>query len=116
MKNLQILILVFGLVVFTNAQNAILSGTIYDQSGAVIPNAEVILKSKRGKIYTSRTNEEGIYEFEVLEGLYSIEIKKNSFKIFKIKNYFVSPSFKGKMIFDVTLIVTGEVSDRNGFF
>lgn len=62
MKFLQILVLILGLVTLANAQKSILSGTIYDQDGAIIPNAEVKLKNKKNKIYKAKTSDDGVYE------------------------------------------------------
>ncbi len=116
MKFLQILVLILGLVTLANAQKSILSGTIYDQDGAIIPNAEVKLKNKKNKIYKAKTSADGVYEIELPKGFYSIEVTSNNFKIFRVKKYFISPVFKGKMFCDIALNPIGEVSDKNGFF
>jgi len=50
MKVLQILVLIFGLVILANAQNSVLSGTVYDQDGSVIPNAKTKLKDRKIKV------------------------------------------------------------------
>lgn len=110
MKIFYVLVLIFGLVVFVNAQTisqyaekSQLSGTVTDAMSAVIQNSRVIIRDKTGKIFETITNEDGVYKIELNEGNYSIEFSATGFKTFKIENYKVS--FKGKMMFDVSLDV-----------
>lgn len=108
MKFLQILILLFGLTIFANAQKAILSGTVYDMNGAVIPNTKVVAQNKSGKLFETRTDENGIYNLELLPDIYNIEISRGGFAAIKLNNYRVPQAFDGKMNFDVSLSVVGD--------
>ncbi len=51
-----------------------MNGTITDKWGALIPNAKVEAKSFDGKIIVTRTNDDGHYQLELIEGEYDIEI------------------------------------------
>lgn len=104
MKVLQIIILSLGLTVFVNGQNAILIGNIYDQNGALIPDAVVEAKSKDGREYTTKTNDEGQYEIKLPFGLYDLVFSANLFENYAIKKYkVVSFNNLGKMFLDVSL-------------
>ena len=99
MRFLQILVLIFALLIVANAQKAVLNGTVTDTMGAVIPNAEVKAKNLEGKIISARTNEDGRYQLELLEGEYNIEVTSTPFDKFSVSNYWVT----FKMLLDVAL-------------
>lgn len=61
-------------------------GTIRDEFGAVIPSAEVEGKSSNGKKFKTSTNENGEFEIEVIDGIYNILIKAESYKKAVLKN------------------------------
>lgn len=88
----------------TSDTNTVLTGTIYDQQGAVIPNVEIYLKNEKGKEYKVKTNNEGIYIIKIPAGVYDVEFQHNFFKSYKVKKYLISPSYKGKVFFDVSLV------------
>ena len=58
-------------------QQAALSGTVQDTSGAVLPGASVKLTSKaQGTVREILTNEAGVYQFSFLPpGAYDLEIR-----------------------------------------
>jgi hypothetical protein len=60
-------------------------GTVYDSSGATVPNAKVIATGKAtGLLREAETNAEGGYRIVLLPpGLYSVEVKQSGFKAFK---------------------------------
>ena len=66
MKFFQVLVLIFGLGVFTNAQKAILSGTVTDKFGSVIPGAKVFALNEKGEKFETITNAEGNYVLNLL--------------------------------------------------
>ncbi|MEP6903933.1 MAG: carboxypeptidase-like regulatory domain-containing protein [Actinomycetota bacterium] len=110
MKIMQILVLVFGLFVVVNAQNVSerleksnLSGTVFDETGAVITQTKVAFTSKTGKVFNTVTNQDGIYQIELNEGNYLIEFYKEGFKPYKFENYKLA--FRSKMQLDVSLDV-----------
>lgn len=115
MKVLQILVLMCGLVVSLNAQKSILSGTIYDASGAVIPKIKVTAVNENGKNFETETNNEGIYElslvYNTLDSANSkiakyeiiVDIENRGFEKFVLKDFKFAPSYKGKMNIDIAL-------------
>ncbi len=103
MRVLQVLAFILGFVIFADAQEAILSGTVTDTIGSVIPNAKVEAKNLEGKIISARTNEVGAYQLELIEGEYSIEITLTPFEKFSVSNYWILH----KMQLDVALQCKG---------
>jgi hypothetical protein len=122
MKVLQILVLIFGLIVFANAQTtekAVLSGTVYDVNGAVIPGVNVVFVNQNGKRFETTTDKNGDYwyylpvsKYESASGselnetakLIKYEIVFNDsrysgFQKFAIKDFILS----GKMQLDIVL-------------
>jgi hypothetical protein len=88
-KSLPTLAAVLGVVILTlvslsMAQNIVtggISGTVTDQSGAVISSATVNLKSKStGEAQTTVTSSAGLYNFPLLKpGTYSVSISQSGF-------------------------------------
>src|SRR5579863_3302623 len=67
------------------AQNIVtgaVSGTVTDPSGAVVPNAKVVLKSKStGETQASTTGSSGLYTFPLLKpGSYTVNISQSGFR------------------------------------
>lgn len=87
MKILQILVLIFGLIVSINAQNAALSGAITDEFGAFIPDVKIEAKGIDSKIISTRTKDNGSYLLYLPKGSYQIEVTKPPFQKFSISNY-----------------------------
>jgi len=86
-----------------------LSGRVFDQSGAIIPETKVVLTSAGGERFEIYTNEQGIYEIDVSPGTFSIEfeyLKHKGWEKFKIEKYEI-PSIE-KITLDVTLRVNKE--------
>ncbi len=72
---------------------ASVSGIIADISGAIIPNAQIILRDAKSKKYRRTTsNEEGFYEFKtVAASVYEIEVKATKrFRQYLNKNVKIS--------------------------
>ncbi len=117
MKFLQILVLILGLVVLANAQKAILSGTVYDANGAVIPKTRVIATNEAGECFETLANDEGTDSLNLPFNDYSsrkssnfkitkYEIRvnrENGFDKFVLKDFMFVPSSKGKMNLDISL-------------
>lgn len=108
MKILKALFLVFCLTIFANAQKATLTGTVYDQQGAVIPGTLVKILDKNKKEYLAKSNDEGIYQIDLPANIYSIEVTADGFEKFKINQYRIVLSYKGKQVFDFGL--TGKMT------
>jgi len=89
MKKSLYLSLVALAILLLNAGNALaqatasgtIEGTIFDQSQAVIPAAEVVITSKAtGDMRTATTNESGNYRFDLLAaGAYAVKVSKQGF-------------------------------------
>jgi len=62
--------------------NASLSGTVLDTTGAIVPGATVKLTShEQGTVRTSQSNEAGVYQFSFLPaGVYDIDVTVPGFK------------------------------------
>lgn len=61
--------------------NASISGTVSDQSGAVVPNAQITLRdTKSSAIRNTSSTDKGFYEFKNVEkSVYEIEVKATGF-------------------------------------
>src|SRR5260370_28492549 len=72
----------FACVVVGQTETATVSGLITDETGAVVPGAEVKLQSvDRGTVGTAITNDAGIYVFaSVHPGQYQVTVHKPGFK------------------------------------
>ena len=110
MKILQVLILIFVIAVSVNAQKAVLSGTVTDDMGALIPQGKIDLIDETGKKFSALTNDEGEYKIQIDEGTYKIEVEFSPFQKFVIFEYRITPS--GKMRLDVALICDVECRKR----
>ena len=76
-------------VFMANAQeNAELTGSVTDPSGAVVANAKVTLtNSATGEVRTGTTNGAGLYDFPALHiGSYSMKVEVPSFKTYEKTN------------------------------
>ncbi len=119
MKILQILVLIVCSTVFANAQKAILTGTLYDAGGAVIPKAKVTAVNEKGETFVTETNDEGIYSLSLSYNNYDSKTASVNFKISKyeiivdlenrgfekriIKDFKFIPAYSEKMLFDIAL-------------
>ena len=115
MKFLCALVLIFGLSVIANAQKTLLSGTVYDQEGAVIFGTKITLTNKDGKKFEVLANDEGIYKIIVRAGTYLIEVihpHNQAWEKFSIENYELPPI--PKMNLDLTLRVSEEYTKKYG--
>lgn len=70
------------LVSAQTASSGLVSGTVYDKSGAVVPGATVELKAPAtNTIYTQTTGTDGQYLFSTVKpGLYRVTVRKDGFK------------------------------------
>jgi hypothetical protein len=89
MKRLLILIVAVSVVTLAlpswaqTTTTGELSGTVTDPSGAVVPKADVNLKSlDTGSIAKTKTNQDGLYKFAYLQpGNYSVTVTQPGFQI-----------------------------------
>jgi hypothetical protein len=83
----------------------VLSGTVYDELGAVIANAKITVRGPDGNDKLIKTNDDGVFEIKLIAGNYSIQAESPGFQVFKIEKYRIVPSYKGKLNLDVVLEV-----------
>jgi Carboxypeptidase regulatory-like domain len=78
----------FGSALLSLAQTASIQGTVFDKAGAVVNGAEVVVRNvATGQTRTTTSSGTGFYSLTTLPvGAYQIEIKKESFKGFKVQN------------------------------
>jgi Carboxypeptidase regulatory-like domain len=85
---LLMVVFVAGSALLTFAQTASIQGTVFDRAGAVVTGAEVMVTNVgTGQVRTATSSGTGFYSITTLPvGSYQIEIKKVSFKGFKVQN------------------------------
>lgn len=119
MKILQVLVLIFGLTVFANAQKADLSGKVYDAVGALIVNAKITAINEKGEKFISKTDNNGKYILSLPFNQYDPKSSSAAFKVAKyeieidgshlgfekvnLKDFKFVPSFEGQMNLDFAL-------------
>src|SRR5262249_52247500 len=81
------------------------TGTVTDPSGAVIPDASVVLKNKETvATRDTKTNAVGIYRFDAVDlGLYSITVKVPGFKQAVLENIEIQANRTASFDFQVEL-------------
>lgn len=84
MKVLQILVLIFGLSIFTIAQDKeklfVLSGIVYDAEKSLVPVTEITAKNKDGRKFQTFSNEKGVYRISIPFREYTVAFRKDGFK------------------------------------
>ena len=65
-----------------------ISGSVHDQTGAVIPGATITVKNERtGEERTASTNTEGLYQVTALRpSLYTVKVTAQNFAPFEVRN------------------------------
>lgn len=104
----------FKLTKNDSATQTILSGTTYDDSGAVIVYATVKFRGSDNIEQVTKTDEEGAFEIKLKAGNYFIQFEALGFQLLKIEKYRIAPSYKGRQILDVVL-ESGENSEPCGY-
>jgi len=82
MSGLMLLALLAGLTAFAQAPTGIITGTITDESGAVIPNANIVITHKAtGSVRTVAASTAGLFTAPALPaGLYEVRVELSGFK------------------------------------
>ena len=80
-----VLLLSFGGIRAFAQENAVLTGTISDPTGAVVPNATVtIINILNSETHTAKANGAGIYQFSDLNsGTYTLKVSSSGFKVYE---------------------------------
>src|ERR1035438_6161450 len=78
----MLLALLAGIATFAQAPTGIITGTIADESGAVIPNATIVITNKdTGSARTVTANAEGLFSAPALPaGIYEVRVELPGFK------------------------------------
>lgn len=86
-----------------SAQNIKLTGTVYDPGGALVASAQIKTVDEKGHALVGSSNSEGVFEINLIPGLYSIEVSGPGFLTIKQREYLVVNSTNGKMSIDFVL-------------
>jgi len=91
-----------------------LTGTVYDQTGAVVPNARVTLKNQAsGVVRETTSNEVGYFTFaSIIPGTYALRVEVEGFKAWERPDIVMNPGDK-RHVSDINLevgIVATEVT------
>ena len=86
-------------------KKVVLSGTVYDINGAVIPFSHVLAQSPAGKEYRATTNGEGVYKIELPADIYAIKVEAHGFCPSRVSFFRVRNSPSGATPLDVVLDV-----------
>lgn len=85
------------------SQNIKLTGTIFAPNGAIVPSGQIRVVHEKGQSTVSSSNTEGIFELDLIPGLYSIEVSGKGFLTVKHNEFLVVNSTTGKMSIDFVL-------------
>ncbi|MBS1797475.1 MAG: carboxypeptidase regulatory-like domain-containing protein [Acidobacteria bacterium] len=92
----------------TVREQSVLSGTICDWQGAVLPGAEITLYKGKIPIIKTVSDITGEFTFSALTpDIYSLEAKAQGFKTYKVKNIRINDREQSRL--NINLIVDGEV-------
>jgi hypothetical protein len=107
---LLIMMMCASFTVFGQSDSAQISGYVKDSTGAVIPNAKVVAKSKSQSVERSAvTNDQGYYVISnVPPDLYTISVEQPGFKRFTLSEKKIDPSIAASV--DIIMEV-GQVSE-----
>lgn len=88
MKTIVLLVLAAPFLLLAQVDQATLVGTVADASGALIPDAEIVLTSiGSGVPVRTQTNAAGIYRLPYLKaGSYKLSVTKTGFKLARVDN------------------------------
>jgi hypothetical protein len=84
LRGVALLVVLFAARAWAEPAGAVVSGTVFDSSGAVIPGANVLLKKDDGiSVASSVADGQGAFSFETLpSGRYVVEVQRPGFKTF----------------------------------
>ncbi len=90
--------------------NVILSGSVLDPDGAVIPNAQVTaLNVKTGVLTTVTTNDAGVYVFASLQpGLYQLKAEARNFRMYELNDVTLEVGARIDINFSLVLLANAE--------
>src|SRR5437868_12929994 len=65
----------------------ILSGVVYDPSGAVVANTKITVRTTNNRTIQTVSNSEGIFDLKLSPASYQIEFESPGFKRLRLSNY-----------------------------
>ena len=89
-------------------KKVLLTGTVYDTNGSVIPFSHVLAENSAGKEYRATTNDEGVYKIELPIDIYAIKVDAPGFCPSRVRFFRVR-----KALFDTPLDVVLEVAEAD---
>jgi hypothetical protein len=92
--------------------SGVITGTVKDSAGAVIPNAEVrLVNQQTGAAQSTRTNEAGLFVFpSLLPGTYRVEVSAPGFRLHQVRDIGLTMNERrslGEIVLEV-----GQVQER----
>ena len=108
----SLLLLACGALVYSQNISGMLSGTVKDPAGSVIPNAPVTLTNQAtGVAQKTASNEAGLFVFSsVLPGTYAVEISASGFRSHHVRDIAVTANER-RSLGDVVLQV-GQLTEK----
>src|ERR1051326_2808524 len=99
-----VLLLSLQLTLFAQSDLGTISGFVRDQSGAIIPNAKVIVRNQSGIERAVNTNDSGFYIItNIPAGFYTLNVEAPGFQKYQSNNNKLDPSTR--LSIDVPLTV-----------
>jgi len=86
-------------------KNVVLTGTVYDTNGSVIPFSHVLAQNSAGKQYWATTNDEGVYKIELPIDVYAIKVDALGFCASRVRFFRLRNSHSVAASLDVVLDV-----------
>jgi phosphatidate phosphatase APP1 len=90
MKVLHILLLIFVLIGFANAQDSVLSGTVFGVSSKALPNVKISAIDKNLEITETISDSNGKYTIKLRSGVYTLEFVVENYKRTKVSGFQVN--------------------------
>jgi len=88
----------------------LVTGTVYDPSGAAIPGVNVTVEAESNTVFQTQTNADGHYEMRLLPGKYSVQFSSPGFKRTVLDNFRIVNAASGKIWHDVILEIGSVVN------
>ncbi|MCX6633496.1 MAG: carboxypeptidase-like regulatory domain-containing protein, partial [Acidobacteria bacterium] len=107
-----LLVLLLAFPAFSQNISAVLTGTVKDPAGSVVPNAQITLTNEATRgAQTLQTNESGVFVFSsVLPGSYLIDVSVAGFRSHQVRNIGVTANER-RSLGDIMLQV-GQLQER----
>jgi hypothetical protein len=103
MKYLISLLLLLMASGFSFAQNIIVTGTLFDPSGAVVTSGQIKAVDEKGSALIGASNSDGQFAVNLIPGIYALEVSAPGFITIKQTEFLVVNSGTGKMAMDFVL-------------